>query len=156
MPQSSELKSSANHKRSQSEGTPVKPLNSDHPPSQSSAPPAPTSKHKRRGRSTSKAAEAKIMAAIDAIMEYNNVPHRSFEQKWVISSSSLKRLTKSYQGVIQRVLDAREADIQQHHQAHGLGSRHNVRHGRAGIKIEQVIQLEPDSDDKNTTSNTSP
>jgi hypothetical protein len=77
-------------------------------------------------------------------MTYNNAPHRTHTQKWEISLSALKRLTKSYQGVIQRVLDVRKAEIKEHHQLHGLKPRHNIRHGHAGVSIEQVIQLEPD------------
>ncbi|WP_299415051.1 protelomerase family protein [Acaryochloris sp. IP29b_bin.148] len=95
----------------------------------------------RQPGQTSAAADAKITQAIDAMMDYNNVPNRSFEEKWRISASVLKRLTKSYQGVIQRVLDTREDEIEQHHQTHGLSSRHNIRHGRAGVTIDQVIQL---------------
>lgn len=111
----------------------------------SPAPEPESSPPKKRGRrrgNTSAAAEAKITQAINAIMDYNNAPTRPFEEKWAISSSLLKRLTKSYQGVIQRVLDARADEIERHHQAHGLGGRHNIRHGRAGVTIEQVIQLE--------------
>ncbi len=110
-------------------------------PSQATEPSTPKKRGRRRGN-TSAAAEAKITQAINAIMDYNSVPNRTFEEKWVISSSILKRLTKSYQGVIQRVLDAREAEIKLHHHAHGLGGRHNIRHGRAGVTIEQVIHLE--------------
>ncbi|NJR54521.1 MAG: hypothetical protein HC768_07840 [Acaryochloris sp. CRU_2_0] len=107
-------------------------------------PPSSTVKLQRRSRGTSAEAEARIIKAIDAMMAYNNAPHRTHIQKWEISLSALKRLTKSYQGVIQRVLDAHEAEIQEHHQLHGLKSRHNVRHGHAGVNIEQVIQWEPD------------
>lgn len=102
---------------------------------------------RKRGRQsgkTSAAAEAKITLAINAIMDYNNVSTRTFDEKWMISSTILKRLTKSYQGVIQRVLDARKDEIKLHHQAHGLKGRHNTRHGRAGVTIDQVIELDFD------------
>lgn len=132
------LESAQNNGHSHSQTSQSK---SPEPPPRSSESASTPKRGRRRGQ-TSAAAEAKIMQAIDAIMDYNNVLDRSFEEKWRISSSALKRLTKSYQGVIQRVLDAREDEIKRHHQAHGLGSRHNIRHGRAGVTIEQVIQLE--------------
>ncbi|BDM79703.1 telomere resolvase [Acaryochloris marina] len=115
-------------------------------PELSTADPDPSSPKKRgrRAGKTSAAAEAKISQAINAIMDYNNVSTRTFDEKWMISSSILKRLTKSYQGVIQRVLDARKDEIKLHHQAHGLKGRHNTRHGRAGVTIDQVVQLDCD------------
>jgi hypothetical protein len=106
--------------------------------------PFPTATPQKRNRGKSGKAEARIIKAIDAMMTYNNAPHRTHTQKWEISLSALKRLTKSYQGVIQRVLDVRKAEIKEHHQLHGLKPRHNIRHGHAGVSIEQVIQLEPD------------
>ena len=133
---------------------PEEPVHSPEPPppnldTPSSPPPTQKSqdvseKPSRRGRRTSTGAEAKIKQAIDAIMLHNNQPHLAFEQKWVVSASALKRLTKCYQGVIQRVLEAHQPDIDHHHQVHGLNPRHNIRHGRAGIKIEDVIQLDDD------------
>jgi len=136
-----QLKSAQNNGHSEPQPTQVKSAASSQPQSSAQSSTSTKPEAKRRGRSPA-AAEAKITRAIDAIMDYNNVPDRPFTEKWVISSSILKRLTKCYQGVIQRVIKARETELKQHHQAHQLGSRHNVRHGRAGVTIEQIIQLD--------------
>lgn len=121
----------------------AQPAESPEPSTPDPDPSSPKKRGRRAGK-TSAAAEAKITQAINAIMDYNNVSTRTVNEKWMISSSVLKRLTKSYQGVIQRVLDARKDEINLHHQAHGLKGRHNTRHGRAGVTIDQVIELDLD------------
>lgn len=138
-----QLESAQNNGHSQPQPTQENSSESSQPQSLAKASPSTKTEAKPRGRSPVPA-EAKITRAIDAIMDYNNVPDRPFEEKWVISSSILKRLTKCYQGVIQRVIEARKTELKKHHQVHQLGSRHNVRHGRAGVTIEQIIQLDSD------------
>jgi hypothetical protein len=84
--------------------------------------------------------EALVEKAIDAIMRFNNQPDLPRKDKWLISISSLKRLTKRNQDLILRVLDRHSESIRQHHEYHQLPQNHNSK-GKFAPKIEQVIQL---------------
>lgn len=98
----------------------------------------PTQK-KSRGRLNSEEADAKIHRAIDAILAYNNSLNRPHQEMWRIGISSLKKLTHSSQNVIKRVFTQRKSEIEAHHEKHRLKPYHNLQHGRAGIKIDDVI-----------------
>lgn len=98
-------------------------------------------KKRGRGRLPSGEADARVDRAIDAIMAYNDSPNRPLGQMWRIGVSALKRLTRSSQAVIQRVLDRRQAEIETHHQKHGISAYQNLSHGHAGIMIDMVIQF---------------
>jgi flagellar motility protein MotE (MotC chaperone) len=84
--------------------------------------------------------EALVEKAIDAIMRFNNQPDLPRKDKWLISISSLKRLTKRNQDLILRVLDRHHESIRQHHEFHQLPQNHNSK-GKFAPKIEQVITL---------------
>ncbi|MGJ3254635.1 MAG: protelomerase family protein [Elainellaceae cyanobacterium] len=87
--------------------------------------------------------DALIHQALDAIMAYNNESARSHDQKWAISFPVMKDLCAQVgaatQSRIKRVFDARRVEIDQHHQQHGLGKRHNRKHQHESIS--HFIQL---------------
>lgn len=85
------------------------------------------------------AAEAKVNQAIDDIMAYNSASSRSLKDKWAISQSVLKKLTKAYQGVIQRVVLQRKEGIDRHHSEQGLAESHNNAKGRRGDDIRKDL-----------------
>ncbi len=95
----------------------------------------------RPGRSSGEA-EEKINYAIDEIIKHNSLPDLPHEQKWAITFSVLKAATKSYQGVIHRVLEHRQREVEQHHELHGLGKFHNNLHRRTGVSITDVVRFQ--------------
>jgi hypothetical protein len=111
----------------------------------SSAATETTAKPATRGRPSKKANLDPIAVRVmNAIMDYNNVPGRSHDEKWVISYPTMKDLLRqvgsSTQPKIREVFDAYKADIKRHHRKHKLTSRHNRVHGQQSIS--EVIQLE--------------
>ena len=94
----------------------------------------------KRARSSGEITEAKINLIIDAILAYNNTPGLSHTDKWGISFPVVKELGKpmgaTYQKAIKQVFEDRQAEIEAHHQRHGLGSRHN-----RGKDLSQLPQL---------------
>lgn len=93
----------------------------------------------RRGR-PSLEGEAKVNGAIDQIMQHNSTPKLPREQMWAVSLAVLKRITKASQAVIQRVLQQRKDEIEQHHQLYGLGKYHNALHRKTGTDIMDVVK----------------
>lgn len=96
-----------------------------------------------RIRSSNTNGDAYIHQALDAIMAYNNESARSHDQKWAISFPVMKDLCAQVgvatQSRIKRVFDARRDEIDQHHQQHRLGKRHNRKHQHESIS--DFIQL---------------
>ncbi|MGK7888060.1 MAG: protelomerase family protein [Leptolyngbyaceae cyanobacterium] len=84
--------------------------------------------------------------AISAMINHNNQPGLSHEAKWYISIPVLSDLIRSAgattsQKPLRVALDARQAEITQHHQRHQLGVRHNVKHGKAERMVGDLISL---------------
>lgn len=96
---------------------------------------------RKQGRPKSAEAEARVQAAIDAIMAYNDAPGRTHEEKWAINGFSVKQLRSTHQSLIKRVIEANKDVLDKHHQKHGLGKRHNRIHSQAGVEISDVIQI---------------
>ena len=96
-------------------------------------------KRNRRSEST----EAKVNLIIDAVLAYNNTPGRPHQDKWAISFPVIKELGKpigaTYQKVIKQVVQSRQAEIEAHHQQHGLSRYHN--RGNDPSRLPQLIQL---------------
>ncbi len=88
---------------------------------------------------TTENAEAKVNAAIDAVVAYNSASGRTHENKWAFGVALLKRLTRANQKVIERVVEQRREEIEKHHLQHELGPNHNIRKGRQGIRIEESV-----------------
>jgi hypothetical protein len=111
------------------------------PPQPATAPPFPSSTQREPKQRSSEASEAYVNRAIDTLKDFNNEPNRQEQDKWFIGVSPLKKITKRNQALIERVLQQREADLNQHHAQHQLTPKHNSK-GRFAPKIEEVIQLE--------------
>ncbi|MBM0745774.1 hypothetical protein JOY44_30830 (plasmid) [Phormidium sp. CLA17] len=71
------------------------------------------------------------------------IPVRAFNDKWFIGVPALLALLRgndysASQGRVQQALANRRPEIESHHQRHGLGQRHNVRHNNP---INQIISM---------------
>jgi G:T/U-mismatch repair DNA glycosylase len=84
-----------------------------------------------------------VLKALYAIMDYNNA-QSTHADKWAISFPVMKDLCKTIgvatQTKITQVFRAKEDLIEQHHQEHSLGQRHNRVH--QGQSITDVISLD--------------
>jgi hypothetical protein len=87
-------------------------------------------------------AEAMINHAIDKIMEHNNQEDIAHQDKYRVGIGGIRKMTRRGDGVIRRVLNSREDEINQHHQTHKLGEYHNSK-GHSVRSIEFVIPLDP-------------
>jgi hypothetical protein len=77
----------------------------------------------------------KIGEAIDLIMAWNDDPGHDFNHKWFISVPAILNLIRgsgysASQGRVQAAMKQRKEAIDNHHQKHGLGQRHNTRHDK--------------------------
>ncbi|MDJ0708619.1 MAG: protelomerase family protein, partial [Leptolyngbyaceae cyanobacterium MO_188.B28] len=97
----------------------------------------------KRTRRSGGMTEAKVNLIIDAILAYNDTPGLSHTDKWGISFPVVKELGKpigaTYQKAIKQVFEDRQAEIEAHHQRHGLGSRHN--RGKDLSQLPQLIHI---------------
>jgi Telomere resolvase len=89
------------------------------------------------------AVDPDALRALQAILDYNDHTATTHADRWAISipvmKDLLKQLGKATQPKIEAVLRANVEMIQQHHQRHGLGDRHNRVH--QGHSISEVITL---------------
>ena len=111
-------------------------------PKTQSPPPTPTQPTTSQPNARASAGIRKVNRAIDAIMDYNNHHASSKTDKWRISLSALKQLTKCGQNLIQRVLSQRHDEISVHHNFHHLGQYHNSK-GNSAPSITDVISFAP-------------
>jgi Telomere resolvase len=83
------------------------------------------------------------LRALQAILDFNDNTATSHGDRWAISipvmKDLLKQVGKATQPKIEAALRANSDVIQQHHQKHGLGERHNRVH--QGHSISEVISL---------------
>lgn len=84
-------------------------------------------------------AEEKLRRAFEAIIAYNETLNRNYAEKWAINQNALAELTGCNRPAIKQFLKQYAADIERHHQSHGLLPRHNYAHGKLGTKITDVI-----------------
>ena len=101
----------------------------------------------KRARRSGGMTEVKVNLIIDAILAYNDTPGLSHTDKWGISFPVVKELGKpigaTYQKAIKQVFEDRQAEIEAHHQRHGLGSRHNQ--GKDLSRLPQLIHVKDPS-----------
>lgn len=74
-----------------------------------------------------------INQAIDAMMAWNNTSGREFAHKWYISIPVLQQLLRgsgfaASQPRVQTAIEQRRQELDDHHNQHNLGSRHNRLH----------------------------
>lgn len=98
----------------------------------------PTKKKKDRNA----LAHAHVNYIIDTILDYNNHPQRTHQDKWRIGVSMIKSLTSVNQSHIYHVLKQRQAEIDRHHQLHQLTKSHNQK-GYAAQHIHDAIHVLP-------------
>ena len=94
----------------------------------------------RKISSKSQLAEEEVNRAIDAIIQFNNQPDLPHKDKWHIGISALRKLTDRGDSVVKRVLESRTDEIQQHHEIHQIGSRHNSK-GKDYPSIHEIISF---------------
>ena len=100
-----------------------------------------------RKRHSEDEALAHIRKAIRAIMHFNDQQGRAFEDKWYISFPVLQSLLRANglsanQKIVAIGLQKMREELENHHDLHQLGSRHNRRHPQIE-KIIQSVSLKP-------------
>lgn len=86
-----------------------------------------------------------IRRAVQAIMYLNDQDGRAFDDKWYISFPVVQTLLRSYalsanQKNVSVVFEEMKQELEQHHDHHKIGSRHNRRHPDVE-KIAQLVNL---------------
>jgi hypothetical protein len=86
-----------------------------------------------------------IRRAVQAIMDFNNLGDRSLNEKWYISFPVVQTLLRAHglsanQNNVSTVFEEMKQALEQHHDQHHLGSRHNRRHPDIS-KIAQLVSL---------------
>ena len=92
-------------------------------------------------KSRSSKVRARINRCIDAIMAFNDTPHRPHADKWAISVAILRQLANCGQSAAYAVYNSRKGEIETHNQFHQLDYLHN-RKGQNSPNIEDVIHLD--------------
>jgi hypothetical protein len=87
-----------------------------------------------------------IRRAVQAIMDFNNHGDRSLNEKWYISFPVLQTLLRANslsanQNNISTIFEEMKQALEQHHDQHHLGSRHNRRHPDIS-KIAHLVSLD--------------
>jgi len=86
-----------------------------------------------------------IRRAVQAIMHLNDQEGRAFDDKWYISFPVVQTLLRAYglsanQKNVSVVFDELKEELEEHHERHAIGSRHNRRHPNLE-KIKEVVSL---------------
>lgn len=119
---------------------PVIPPSSTQPPIDLQEPPKPS-----RKRIPEEDALAHIRRAVQAIMNLNDQQGRAFDDKWYISFPVVQTLLRAYglsanQKNVRVVFEEMKQELEEHHERHAIGSRHNRRHPNLE-KIAQLVNL---------------
>ncbi|OLP19846.1 hypothetical protein BST81_03470 [Leptolyngbya sp. 'hensonii'] len=88
-----------------------------------------------------------IRQAVRAMMALNDQDGRALNDKWYISFPAIQTLLRAHgmsanQKLVAQVFEEMKAELEHHHDRHGMGSRHNRRHPDL-TKIVQQINLKP-------------
>jgi integrase len=94
-----------------------------------------------RGRGNSGSADARVEAAMRAIMDWNNT-HPRLADKWAITQSILQKTTGANMPAVKRVIDKCGMEIFEHNAAHSLNpDRHNFHKDLQQIKTFVLNKL---------------
>jgi hypothetical protein len=118
------------------------------PPQSSSTPPATQPLKPSRKRSSEEDALEHIKQAVQAIMSLNDQVGRAFDDKWYISFPVVQTLLRANglsanQKHVAAVFDVMKDELEEHHERHAIGSRHNRRHPNVE-KIVDIVHLNAD------------
>ncbi|HEY9747690.1 MAG TPA: protelomerase family protein [Allocoleopsis sp.] len=88
-----------------------------------------------------------IRRAVQAIMHFNNHGDRTLNEKWYISFPVVQTLLRANglsanQNNVSTVFEEMKQTLEQHHDHHHLGSRHNRRHPDISM-IAQLVSINP-------------
>lgn len=97
-------------------------------------------RNERKVSSRTTEAEAVINHAINLIIEYNEVPGRTHDDKFRVGIGAIRKMTKRGDKVIRRMIESRNDEIKAHHEKHKLGEFHNSK-GKEAPPIDTVIPL---------------
>ena len=84
-------------------------------------------------------AEEKVRRSFLALVNHNDYKATETDNKWVIGVRSLQELAGVNHAVASRWVEAHKPLIDDHNAKHSLTQYHNQRHGKAGVKIWDVI-----------------
>ncbi len=78
-------------------------------------------------------------------MNLNDQDGRAFDDKWYISFPVVQSLLRAYglsanQKNVATVFEELKDELEEHHDKHKIGSRHNRRHPDVG-KIKEIVSL---------------
>lgn len=96
-------------------------------------------------------AEEKVKRSFLALVDHNDCKAIDTANKWAIGVRSLQELAGVNHAVASRWVEAHKPLIEDHNAKHYLSQYHNQRHGKAGIKIWEVISCTWNS--KSTSAN---
>ncbi len=116
-------------------------------PSSSTQPPidVPEPPKSSRKRIPEEDALGHIRRAVQALMSLNDQQGRAFDDKWYISFPVVQTLLRAYglsanQKNVAAVFEEMKQELEEHHDKHAIGSRHNRRHPNVE-KIAQIVNL---------------
>ena len=97
-----------------------------------------------RARDTAQVMTEDINHAIDAIIEFNNTPHRPHQQKFYVSANAISDLTQRSTSSVSKVVKERMQEVNSHHDQHQLDKYHNRSRQDDDGHDYPPIQDEPD------------
>lgn len=96
-------------------------------------------------------AEEKVRRSFLTLVNHNDYKATDSASKWAVGVRSLQELAGVNHAVASRWVEAHKSLIDDHNAKHDLSQYHNQRHGKAGIKIWEVISCTWNS--KSTSAN---
>ena len=126
---------------SQPPQSPSTPLSTQPSSTDPPEPPKPS-----RKRISEEDALGHVRRAVQAIMVFNDQEGRAFDDKWYISFPVVQTLLRANglsanQKNVSVVFEEMKEELEEHHDKHNIGSRHNRRHPNVG-KIKDLVRLD--------------
>ena len=86
-------------------------------------------------------AEAVVNQGINEIIKHNEQEDITHRDKFWIGIGAVRKITHRGDGVIKRVLETRQSEIERHHEKHKLTRTHNSK-GKEATPINKIISLD--------------